>query len=152
MTREHRYLMTGLFERIMVATDGSEKNQHAVEKALEIARACRSTVFAVYVIDETMLSSSPADVSLEAVYSTLKSEGDQAVKRVKDMAKDVAVEEAVLSGKAAREIVSFAAKQKIDLIVIGTQGKTGLQRLLLGSVAESVIRTADCPVLVVKSS
>ena len=143
--------MTGLFEKILVATDGSEKNRTAVDKALEIARECRSTLYAVYVIDESMLSSSPADVSLEAVYSTLKSEGDQAVKRVKEMAKDVPVEEVVLSGKAAREIVSFAAKQKIDLIVIGTQGKTGLQRLLLGSVAESVIRTADCPVLVVKS-
>ncbi len=144
--------MTGLFQKIMVATDGSDKNRHAVEKALEIARECRSTLYAVYVIDETMLSSSPADVSLEGVYSTLKSEGDQAVKRIHGMAKDVNVEEVVLSGKAAREIVSFAAKEKIDLIVIGTQGKSGLQRLLLGSVAESVIRTAECPVLVVKSA
>ncbi len=144
--------MTGLFAKIMVATDGSDKNRHAVDKALEIARECGSTLYAVYVIDESMLTSSPADVSLEAVYSTLKSEGDQAVKRVKEMAKDVPVEGVVLSGKAAREIVSFAGKEKIDLIVIGTQGKTGLQRLLLGSVAESVIRTADCPVLVVKSA
>jgi len=56
----------------------------------------------------------------------------------------------ILEGKPAAEIVRYAREKEIDLIVIGTQGKRGIERILLGSVAESIIRTAPCKVLVVK--
>ena len=56
----------------------------------------------------------------------------------------------MLEGVPAKEIVEFAEKKKADLIVMGTTGKTGLERILLGSVAERVIKNAHCPVLVVK--
>ncbi|MEN6396709.1 MAG: universal stress protein, partial [Methanoregula sp.] len=60
------------------------------------------------------------------------------------------IETAVRQGHPAAEVVKFAVAQNIDLIVIGTQGKKGLERLLLGSVAEEIIRSAPCKVLVVK--
>ena len=143
--------MTKLFERILVATDGSEKNQPAVKKALEIARTCGSTLYAVYVIDETPLASAQAEVSTADVYMQLKDEGERAVAEVKRIADGVKVETRILSGRPALVITEFAQRNKLDLIVVGSQGKTGLERLLLGSIAESIIRLAAGMVLVVKS-
>jgi nucleotide-binding universal stress UspA family protein len=143
--------MTKLFERILVATDGSEKNQPAVRKGLEIARECGSTFHAIYVIDETPLASAQAEVSMADVYARLKDEGEIAVEQVKRIADGVEVETRILSGRPAQVITEFALKNRVDLIVVGSQGKSGLERLLLGSIAESIIRMADCMVLVVKS-
>ena len=143
--------MTKLFEKILVATDGSEKNQPAVRKGLEIARACGSAMYAIYVIDETPLASAQAEVLTADVYRRLQDEGEKAIQLVKRIADGIQVETFVLSGRPAHVISEFAVKNGVDLIVVGSQGKSGLERLLLGSVAESIIRMADCMVLVVKS-
>jgi nucleotide-binding universal stress UspA family protein len=142
--------MTKLFERILIATDGSERNQPAVRKGLEIARTCGSALYAIYVIDETPLTSAQTEVLTADVYRQLEDEGEKAVLQVKRMADGVTVEALVLSGRPAHVITDFAVKNRVDLIVVGSQGKSGLARLLLGSVAESIIRMADCMVLVVK--
>ncbi|MGA2934893.1 MAG: universal stress protein [Methanomicrobiales archaeon] len=143
--------MMKLFEKILIATDGSEKNQPAVRKGLEIARECGSTLYAIYVIDETPFTSAQAEVSTADVYTRLKDEGERAIEQVKGIADGVKVETRILSGRPAHVITEFALKNKVDLIVVGSQGKSGLERLLLGSIAESIIRMADCMVLVVKS-
>jgi nucleotide-binding universal stress UspA family protein len=141
-----------LFERILIATDGSERNQPAVMKGLEIARACGSDLYAIYVIDETPFTSAQTEVLTADVYRQLKDEGERAVLQVKRMADGVKVDALVLSGRPAHVITEFAVKNRVDLIIVGSQGKSGLARLLLGSVAESIIRMADCMVLVVKGS
>ena len=143
--------MTKLIEKILIATDGSEKNQPAVRKSLEIARECGSTLYAIYVIDVTPITSAQPEVLMDDVYLKLKGEGEKAVERIKRMANGVKVEVLVLSGRPAHVIIEFAAKNKVDMIVVGSQGKSGLERLILGSIAESIIRMADCMVLVVKS-
>jgi len=140
-----------MFERILIATDGSEKNQPAVRKSVEIARECGSTLYAIYVIDNTSVTSAQPEVLMGDVYMKLKAEGEKAVERIKEMAKGVNLEALVLSGRPANIVTGFAAKNRVDLIVVGSQGKSGLERLILGSVAESIIRMADCMVLVVKS-
>ncbi|HUK37909.1 MAG TPA: universal stress protein [Methanomicrobiales archaeon] len=143
--------MGKIFGKILIATDGSGKNRPAVEKGLEIARACGAAVCALYVIDETPLTSAQAEVLTADVYSALKEEGDRAVEQVRRMATGLAIETYVLSGRPAHVITGFAEKNGVDLIVVGSQGKSGLERLLLGSTAESIIRMAGCMVLVVKS-
>ncbi len=82
----------------------------------------------------------------------LEDEGKRAVSQVKEMAGGLPVETFVLSGHPASTIVQFARDNGIDLIVTGTLGKSGIEELLLGSVADHVIRHAPCPVLVVKST
>jgi nucleotide-binding universal stress UspA family protein len=144
-------VMTKLFDKILIATDGSVKNQPAVRKGLEIARVCGSATFVIYVIDETPFTSAQTEVLTADIYNELKDEGEKAVEQVKRIENGVKVETLVLSGRPAHVITEFAVKNKVDLIVVGSQGKSGLERLFLGSVAESIIRTADCMVLVVKS-
>ena len=143
--------MTKIFEKILIATDGSEKNRPAVGKALAIARECGSSLLVVYVIDESAFTSVQPEVLPEDLYPKLQEEGESAVRRVRELAGGLAVETRVLTGKPAQVITGLAARTGVDLIVVGSLGKTGLARLVLGSVAESIVRTAGCAVLVVKS-
>ena len=141
--------MTALFSKILVATDGSELNRSAVEEALRIARACGSTICAVYVADTGSMESGPADL-IGGVWDILEREGVEALNRIRAQAYGLHLEPVLLQGKPAEEIVRYAMEKKIELIVIGTKGKRGSERILLGSVAENVIRSAPCKVLVVK--
>ena len=139
-----------LFEKILVATDGSDKNKPAVEDALRIGRECGSAVHAVFVIDSSIFESAPGAAAAGDSWNLMQGEAASVLGRVKEKAAGVNLETVILEGKPAAEIVKYAGEQKIDLIVIGTQGKKGIERLLLGSVAEIVVRSAPCRVLVVK--
>ena len=139
-----------LFEKILIATDGSERNGAAVEEALKIGRICGSAVYAAYVMDLSAFESASADVALRDTWVVIQKEAETSLARVRSMADGVHLETVILEGKPAAEIVRFAAENGIDLIVIGTRGKRGFERLLLGSVAEQVVRLAPCKVLVVK--
>jgi nucleotide-binding universal stress UspA family protein len=144
--------MAELFKKILIATDGSKRTQNAVQTGLEVAAAHKSRVYAVYVVDTVTFTSVPMDVTWENMYQLLKEEGEVAVGRVKEAAAPgVEVETHVLEGNPALEITKFAKDHGIDLIVVGTLGKSGIDRILLGSVAEKVVRIAPCPVLVIKS-
>lgn len=139
-----------LFERILVATDGSDRNKPAIAEALRIGRECGSAVYAIYVIDIGIFESASAGAAAADAWALLQSEAATALAQVKAKGAGVNLETVILEGHPAAEIVKFATGQKIDLIVIGTQGRKGIERLLLGSVAESVIRSAPCRILVVK--
>jgi nucleotide-binding universal stress UspA family protein len=139
-----------LFRTILVATDGSDMNQAALAEAFRIGRACGSVVYAVYVADTSTLETGPADMMVGEAWEILPLEGERALARVRKEAADLNLETALLYGKPAEEIGRYAREKGVDLIVIGSQGKQGIARLLLGSVAEQVIRTAGCKVLVVK--
>ena len=144
--------MTKIFDKILIATDGSDNSKAAVEKGLMIARQCESAVYVVYVIDMSTLSAAPLVTPAAVdVFHQLEVEGKNAVERVKTMANDLNVKTFVISGRPAHEITEFAVENKVDLIVIGSHGTGGIERMLLGSVADKVIRTANQPVLVVRS-
>jgi Universal stress protein UspA and related nucleotide-binding proteins len=144
--------MTGLFNKILIATDGSKYSLGAAKEGLEIARVHGSKVFALYVIDMRALSTASGAPLPENIYLLLEEEGKQALGRVKEIAGNIPVETFVLSGHPGSSIVQFAEDNGIDLIVMGTLGKSGIETMLLGSVADKVIRHAPCPVLVVKST
>lgn len=139
-----------LFKKIVVATDGSDRNRAAIDEALRLGRECGSEVFALFVIESSTIESAVSGGVTGDALTLMQSEAATALARVKAKAAGVNLETVILEGKPAVEIVKYAKEQKVDLIVIGTQGKKGLERLLLGSVAENVIRSAPCRVLVVK--
>jgi len=144
--------MAELFKKILIATDGSKRTQNAVETGIELAKQHKSKVYAIYVVDTVTFTSIPMDVTWENMYQLLKDEGEEAVSRVKEAAQGVDVETRVLEGNPAVELTKFAKDNGVELIVVGTLGKSGIDRLLLGSVAEKVVRIAPCPVMVIKSN
>jgi nucleotide-binding universal stress UspA family protein len=144
--------MTGIYQKIVIATDGSEKNLSAVIEGVMIARVSGAKLHVVYVIDTKPLTTGVIEESYAGMYDNLREEGEQALEQARDLAGDLDSETCLLTGKPANEITRFVKEQGADLLVIGTQGKSGLGKLILGSVAESIIRTAPCSVLVVRKS
>ncbi len=141
-----------LVKKILIATDGSEYTKNAVEYGIDLAKNTEAKLYAIYVIDTAAFASIPMDAAWESMYELLKQEGDEATKYVADRAESegLSVERLTIEGHPAEEIIKNADKNSVNLIVMGTLGKSGLDRFLLGSVAEKVVRISKIPVLVVR--
>lgn len=136
------------YRRILIPTDGSERVKTAVHKGVGLAQLVHGSVTALYVVDEQTFAH--LDYQWEAISELLKKQGEEALRYVSERAAGVRVpvRTEVANGHPADEIVKAASRH--DLIVMGTLGRTGLDHLLMGSVAEKVIRHAPCPVMVVR--
>lgn len=144
-------MASDFFRSIVIATDGSKNTQKAISYGIKIAKLSEAKVYALHVIDIYSLSKSWT-AGWETMYDVLKKEGQKATSKVKECGKALGIEvkEVLLEGHPGMEIIDFAEKNNIDLIVMGTLGKTGLDRFLMGSVAENVVRNSKVPVLVVR--
>jgi len=142
------------YRKILIATDGSEPNKKSISYGIELARLSGAKVYAVYVVDTAAFASIPMDTGWEMMYELLQEEGKNATRAVEDAAKTSGVESesVVIEGHPSHEIIDFAQNNDIDVIVLGTLGKSGLDRFLLGSVAEKVTRNSKVPVMVVRGS
>lgn len=140
-----------LYKKILIATDGSEYTKKAVDHGIELANNNGAKIHAIYVIDTSAFGSIPPSASMEYTYSILRQEGDTAIKYVAERAEaeGLEAEGIVVEGHPAQEIIKYAEENSIDLIVMGTLGKSGLDRFLLGSVADKVIRNSKIPVIAV---
>jgi nucleotide-binding universal stress UspA family protein len=137
------------WDRILVATDGSPYSRMAMARALDLALTYASELYVLSVLD--LPPRIRAEVPEPMTQLLRQSELD--VQEIKALAgeKKIAVQGLVRAGRAYRVIVDLAREAGINLIVIGSHGRTGISRLLLGSVTERVIGQAPCPVLVVKN-
>lgn len=120
------------------------------DHALVLAELCEATVHVLYVVDETAYATVPDDTR-ERVREALEGDGQSATQTIAEQAlnRDLAVTNEIRWGDPAVAIIAYAVENDIDLIVMGTRGKTGFERYLLGSVAEKVVRTSPSPVLTV---
>jgi nucleotide-binding universal stress UspA family protein len=143
----------GAYDRILVPTDGSEGVERAIEHAVEVARINDAAVYGLYVLSTDAYAGLAMESSWESVDRLLREDAEEAVGRVREVADAIddslTVETAVVEGKPSREIVRYAEENDCDLVVMGTHGRGGIDRLLLGSVAESVIRASSIPVTTV---
>lgn len=144
-----------MFKHILVPVDGSDTSLHAVAKAAGLAKAFGSEVTAVYVLDPYPFTGVGADFAYgQAQYlSAATAEANTALEAVKKQMDEagVAVKTMVGEGHAVHEgIVRVADSVGADLIVMGSHGRRGLEKLVLGSVAQRVLQTTRIPVLVVR--
>ena len=148
-----------MFEKILVAIDGSTHSERAAAAGIEMARLYGGVVTVLYVIDKSKeyaplgdLLSKVVEDPFAAMWDMLKKQGEEAIKRVEEMAKTagVSVVREIVEGYPADTIISVAEKENMNLIVVGYIGATGLERFLLGSVADKVVRNSKVPVLVVR--
>jgi nucleotide-binding universal stress UspA family protein len=139
-----------MYDTILVPTDGSAAVVEAVERAVDLAERYDATVHALYVVDSTAYST--LDTSTSVVVDALEDEGETAVGYIAEQAEaaGVPVETAVVHGTPHRTILDHAEEIGADLIVMGTHGRRGVDRFLLGSVTEKVVRTAPVPVMTVR--
>lgn len=143
-----------MYETILVPTDGSEHSIRAAEHALTLSRAFDATVHVVSVVDMRS-AAGPFDVGglSEEVLDALESAGEDAVASVESVVDEsVDLRTAVLRGVPSDAILEYASDHGVDALAMGTQGRTGLERYLTGSVTERVLRRSEQPVLTVRAS
>ncbi len=140
-------------QRILCPTDFSHFTDAALSYASSLAAESGATLYIVYV-DEfreagAALGEPPFAYTAPLVVAD-RSDLRRQLKQVRPTLLHVKCEHRYLEGIPVREIVAFAEREQIDLIVMGSHGRTGLSRIVMGSVAEGVARRASCPVLIVK--
>lgn len=136
-----------MYDRVLFPTDGSEEATVATEHALEFARRFDARLHVLYVVDVRSLRA--ADNSSNPALGSLEATGEREVAKVGERAERAGVDAttAVARGTPAGTIVEAAESD--DVIVMGTHGRTGFDRYLVGSTAEKVVRAADVPVVTV---
>lgn len=139
-----------MYNNILVPTDGSPGMKPVVAHAAGLAELHDATLHGLYVVNTTSLNDLPMDTSWEGLSQALEEEGQDGLATFEDWAGDVPVETAIYEGSPSTEIIEYADEHAVDIVVMGTHGRSGVDRLLLGSVAERVVRTATTPVLTIR--
>ncbi len=131
-----------MFKTILVPTDGSEYAGRAEDIAISMANKYDARIVGVYVIDEKLIYP----------YDVLEEEGKSILKKLSEKAKkeDVNVDEILVFGDPRKDIPTITRRMDADIVIIGTHGKKGLEKLIMGSVAESILKSVEAPVMLVK--
>jgi nucleotide-binding universal stress UspA family protein len=131
-----------MFNRIMVPTDGSKCSLKAEDMAITIAQKFDAKLVAVHIIDEQLIYP----------FEILEEEGNKILEKAakKGREQGVEVEQVLIVGNPTHDMAKIVEKTRANLLVIGTHGKTGLSKLLMGSVAESALKSVKIPVLLVR--
>lgn len=151
------------FSKIIVAIDGSKESMHAANCAIGVAKRYDAILVVLTVLPQELrydyeidqvdpeVSMTPVKGVVELSRMEIEGEWFTGIKK-NALASNVKIEtEILMEGKSVvADIIEYSEKQSIDLIVIGTKGKTGLRRLILGSVSQGILAYAHCPVLLVR--
>lgn len=147
-----------MYDAILVPTDGSDVAETAVEHALDLADRYGAELHTLYIVDTDSMTMSLGTEQVDRIRAgqfgemdELESQARDATGRVARRAEErgLSVTEHIGAGQPHVEIVDYADEHGVDLVVMGSHGRGGVRRALLGSVAERVLRTTHRPVLVV---
>jgi nucleotide-binding universal stress UspA family protein len=145
-----------MYRHILVAVDGSKIAYQALEHAIRLAKLTHAKIFAIYVVDYPSTFYESEIFSMELFHTEIVNEAKTVLDKVKShlersgIPSEVRIIDSGSVGKSiAAEIEDTVRALKIDLVVMGTHGRRGFQRLMLGSVAEAFIRRASVPVLLI---
>ena len=137
-----------MIDSVVLATDGSASVARATAVALDLARRFGAEVHALYVVEESDVAAAPEDVR-DRLREALEADGETALEDIRE-ASGQTITTAVREGRPASEIGTYAREHDADLVAVGTRGRHGEHRFVLGSVAEAVVRNCPVPVLTVR--
>lgn len=148
-----------MYSKILVAVDGSDTSLHALKHAIELARSLSATLRIVHVVDMHWLPLGPElAIDVEAVSAARHSAGEKVLAAARETARKAGLEaEATLvetetpTQHVAEAIAKEASRWPANLVVLGTHGRRGFERMLLGSVADGMARRSPVPVVLVPS-
>ena len=147
-----------VYRKILVPIDGSATSTRGLAEAIRLARDQRAALRLVHVLDELIVTpGAETVVYLDNTVDLLREAGEQILARAKTMVQEAGVQaecvvREIMGGRAADAVVAEARSWGADLIVLGTHGRRGVGRLVMGSDAEEVVRTAPVPVLLVRAN
>lgn len=145
--------MIPVFNNILVAIDGSDASERAIVRAIDEAKVWNAKLNAVYVVETGLFSSLPSDNTVEIMYRVLETEGNSVLEKAKQYAaeKGIILTSHMKQGHAGSEIITLAEREKNDLIVVGSHGKSNADRLLIGSVSTYIVAHSSVTTMVVRS-
>ncbi len=143
-----------MYETVLFPTDGSETATEAAAHAIDMATRHDADLHVLYVVDHHRVSQMAPKLGTDHIKRTLKQEGERITTETAATAREAGIEtvEIVREGTPGQTIVDYADEVDAGAIVMGTNGRSGIDRLLLGSVAERVIQLSERPVMTVKRS
>ena len=142
--------MLAMYKRILVPTDGSEFAKKAGKHALFLSKVSGAEIVAVSVTENNFVNGLPLDDEIYQLNQILKERSEENLKEFDELNEDdVKITHVIREGSPARVILEVAQEEDIDLIVMGSSGKSGFDRFIMGSVADKVVNSAKCAVLVV---
>ena len=138
-----------MYDRILLPTDGSDANNRAVEQAVGLARETGADLHVLFVLEDIPYAPEMMDDTMEG---QLREIGEATIEDIEGRAGEAGVDVVteIREGAPHTTILEYAEAADVDAIVMGTHGRSGLDRYLLGSVTERVVRTADVPMLTVR--
>jgi nucleotide-binding universal stress UspA family protein len=143
-----------VIKKIMIATDGSEHSRQAAIMGIELARLLHAEILVIYVVDVHRLAQLPGYTSMpgtkQCLMELMLKEGERATEEVEDIAREngIQCQKLIARGDPSQELLKLS--QGLDLIVLGSIGKSGLEKFLLGSVAGKIVRHSKIPVFLVR--
>lgn len=139
-------------KKILIPTDGSDCSLRAADVGVSLAKLLGAKIIVIYAIDIIILEELTKAIGSKDIEKELKDKGERYLNYVVKLGKKEGLQtESILTkGEPHDQIVHFAKTLGVDMIVMGTYGRRGTKRILIGSVTERVIEYAPCPVLVVK--
>jgi nucleotide-binding universal stress UspA family protein len=150
-----------MYSRILVATDGSQTSEQAIEQAARLAKDQHAQLRIVHVLEQSRLAfaaAGPVALDLEGILDALRKSGQAALERGRAIAQKSGVEaetaivgDDAIDDRVAMVLAAEARRWNADLVVLGTHGRRGINHLLMGSVAEAVARVAPAHVLLVRA-
>ncbi|WP_227939784.1 universal stress protein [Alkalihalobacillus deserti] len=138
-----------MFNKLIVAVDGSEQSLKAAEKGIILAKKSNAYVYVVYVVDRSISKAEVMQTWDSLGITEKKQKKFKWVERAAEKEK-ISYEVKLLRGEPGIAIVNFAKEVGADLIIIGSRGLNQFQQLVLGSVSHKVMKRATCPVLIIK--
>ncbi len=139
-----------MYKRILVPTDGSEFAKKAQQHALFLAKVSGAEIVAVSVTENNFVNGLPLDDEIYQLNQILNERSEENLKEFDKLNEDdLKITHVIREGSPAKVILEVAKEEAIDLIVMGSSGKSGFDRFIMGSVADKVVNSAKCAVLVV---
>jgi nucleotide-binding universal stress UspA family protein len=140
------------YNKILIAVDGSEYAMKAAKKGLELAHQLNAKAALLFVVDKSKaVGNIDAGILPEEALIVLKKEAEQTLDELAEMYNGKGLMKFMPEGHPTEDIIKTAETWEADLIVLGTHGRTGLRHLLMGSIAEHIVRHSKIPVIVVPS-
>jgi nucleotide-binding universal stress UspA family protein len=138
-----------MYDRILLPTDGSDANGRAVEQGVGLARETGAGLHVLFVLEDVPYAPETMD---DAIEGRLREIGEAAIEGIEERAEAAGVDlvTEMREGVPHETILEYAEEADVDAVVMGTHGRSGLDRYLLGSVTERVVRAAEVPVLTVR--
>ena len=139
-----------MYNKILVPTDGSDFAKKAQKQALFLSKVSGAEIIALSVTENNFVNGLPLDDEVYQLNEILNERSEENLKEFDDLNEDnLKITHVIREGSPAKVILEVAKEEDVDLIVMGSSGKSGFDRFIMGSVADKVVNSAKCAVLVI---